>query len=74
VKCVGFAVTRHIPSLGNTRFGFAKTIEAQKSFEKSVANTAFELAGDYGWINRFRFGAIKDYEVGALIVRTAAGD
>jgi hypothetical protein len=32
------------------------------------------LAGDHGWIDRFRFGAIKDYEVGALIVRTATAD
>jgi hypothetical protein len=73
VELVDFAVAREIPTFGDSRLRFSKTIEMQEPFEEGIAETAFELTGYDGGIDRFRFGSIEYHEIGTLVVRTTAG-
>lgn len=45
----------------------------QKAVEKGITDPTVELAGDDRGINRFRFGAVQNDEVGSFIAGVAAG-
>src|SRR3984957_11105799 len=75
MKRVNFSVRRNFPALrqsGNCAGG--SWIEPGQSFKQTLNDPHFNLTGDDGRVERFRFAAVDDGDVGGRFATDAAGN
>ncbi len=65
MKCINPAIGRDLPGLGNPGLRTAETIEMEQALEESISHAPIKLACDFRRIDRLRFGAVEDHQVGA---------
>ena len=71
MECVGLAIRRNLPLLGNSRHCLSILVVGAETFEEGIDDSPLRLAGDDGWVERLWLRAIDENQIRALAVVAA---